>query len=727
MPLILEDGEDDIEEDSASILKNDEKILLDELSSQIHESTIQEEHYQSRSHVVQDQRKEDGNARDEIVTIVENHDAEESGVEAVGKDSDDPSDNEGTKGEGNSSEILPASEENNENAEIVTVDHLITAELSPFLRNDGDSPDFFKLSSFNARLLSSIDLFEIQMPSMKSVEGGKDHNVQEPIISFRCTHCREMLSPEPHNFFVYWTRDLVKSNLCTVIYDHLNSTCEEIPVKEMQRMQASLPHKDSGKISFGDFIGKYFDENGIVDDINSPAYKKTKEEKNAVDGDVKASKMVLLKTPEWVTPNYSCRRRSDALGISERNNDQTSGYKIFPLSGIKKLEKVEKSLSPMNKITINQLTFLVQESRKSVVDCKSFYHVAIRCKHCGTSTYLNSLGNWYKFVYNKANSHLTKSCNSITKELREQIIALQGKRKFIKQPKMTGLKQYCDMITKQYKFIEKDSSYGTRVCVPCIPDISENVKSAIIKNRKLREGTESPTQKEDVSPTNSKQSKSKIDITENNSTQKTNTLDRLVDDKYEEQRVRLAENALKEGIMIENEDGNVTYLVPPTGVPLICSFTFRMAAELNAHNRLLLNQLELVEDHSANTTFGSPPLLLRCQNCNSNPAKIFTKTLTTVDDFHKIVVKLREHLETCTCTPKAIRDEVTRTKTTNNIGCMTLKDYCRFLKDAYGMIDTKRTDGKTDAVAWDTTCKYTLIEGVWGPRTLIEIAKVDTE
>ena len=662
--------------------------------------------------------------RDEVVIVEEN--AKE--LEVVGKGSDDLSDNKGTRKEEGDSKRMREEETNNDNAEIVTVDHLITAELSPLLRNNGDSQNFFKLSSFNARLLSSIDLFEIQMPSMQSIGGKESRNTQEPIISFRCTHCREMLSPEPHNFFVYWTRDLVKSKLCTVIFDHLSSACEEIPVKEMQRMQASLPHKDRGKISFGDFIEKYFDENGIVDDINTPEYKKMREEKKGVNDALKASKMVLLKPPEWVTPNYSCRRRSDALGISEQNNDQKSGYKIFPLSGIKKLEMVEKTLSPLNKTTINQLTFLVQESRKCVIDRKSFYHVAIRCKHCGTSTYLNSLGNWYKFVYTMAYSHLIKACNSIPNELREQILALQGKKKFMKQAKMTGLKQYCGMITKQYKFVEKDSSHGaTRVCVPCIPDVSEHVNSAIIKNRKLREGTESPSQKEDVILKNSKRTKSNNDNTEKIIIHESKApLDRFIDDGDEEQRVRLAENALKDGIMIKDEDGSVTYLVPPTGVPLICSFTFKMASELNAHNRLLLNHLEIVEDHSENTTFGLPPLLLRCQNCNSNPSKVFTQPLTTVDHFHKIVVKCREHLETCTCTPKAIRDEVTRTKKTNNLWSIPLKDYCQFLKDAYGMIDIKRTDTKADAVTWDTSCKYALIEGVWGPRTLIEIAKVDT-
>ncbi len=674
--------------------------------------------------------------------------------------------------DGNNDDVKQQSTASSKNAEIVTLDHLITAEISPLLHDDADSQDFFKLSSFHAQLLSSIDLFEFQMPLISKAGGEQEVVVgtekqqhqkaaqeQELIVSFRCTHCREMLLVgAPHNSFsnFHWTRQPVKEKLCTVIFEHLHSICEEIPVQEMQRLSVSLPYKDRGKISFSDFIEKYFDENGIVDDIKTNSSAKNNNfqggdgnndilnEKNAK----KASKMVLLKPPEWVTPNYSCRRRTEALGISMLNNDQTISYKIFPMSGVKGMEKNEKTLTPMNRLVIKQLTFLVEESKKTVINRKSYYHVAIRCKHCGSSTYLKTLRNWYKFVYTMTYSHLAKSCQSTPINLRKELLSHQGKKN--RSSKTTGLKQFCDFLANHFGFVEKESSFGYRVCVPCIPDICENVASSpltIIKNKRKHHGDVSESslplqgnknKKDEVQ--NSKKvgnaTNKKLKTTANSTTSSDKKDNITQEELYEDdpQAVLMAKNALKEGIMVKGvDDGCTTYLLPPTGVPLLCSFTTKMASELNRHNRSLIDQFELVEDHTTSTTSatatkearaGAPRLLLRCQHCSSNPKRAFTEPLTSCDSLHKTLVKCRSHLENCLDAPKAVRTEISRTKTSNNIGYKSLKDYCQLLSNVYGMVDTKvvlECGSSSPAVAWGANCKYTVMDGVWGPRTLVEI------
>lgn len=604
---------------------------------------------------------------------------------------------------------------------LLTIDHLIKAELSPLLRNDRDSRDFFKLSSFNARLLSSIDLFEIHIPSSEHMtsEGRRSNEANEekenrrkgPIVSFRCTHCRQMLSPDKKNIFSFWTRKKVKNKLCMEIYDHLHSKCEDITLRETQRLKVSMPCKDQGKISVPDFIEKYFDENGIVDNTT------TIESSDSENNTKKTSHMIFLKPPQWVAPIYSCRRRTEALGLSEQNNDQSRSYKIFPLSGMKGLAKVESTLSTMNKLTINQLTFLIEESRKTIIEGKSFYHVAIRCKHCGTSTYINSLSNWFKFVYTMAYSHLNKTCQSIPGDLREKLNAHQGKgKKSTRNSKTTGLKQFCDLMSEKYNFMEKGTSFGIRVCVPEIPDISESITKAIIKKRKTRDSSESPQHKTPKTPVNKKL---KLKDKENSQ----NGAIKVVYQYEEKQKSQKAVNVLAKDLTIEDENGTKTFLVPPSGVPLLCSFTSRMSSALNSHNRLLLDQFELVEDHSASTICSSPLLQLRCQNCNSNPTKTYTQNLTTLNNFPSLLMKCRGHLERCSCTPKAVKDELTKSKNMNSEGCITLKEYCNFLTKTYGMIDTRSNDKSVDAVTWCDSSQYTLIEGILGLGTLVEIAE----
>ncbi len=536
--------------------------------------------------------------------------------------------------------------------------------LSPLLRNEADSPDYYKLSSFHVSLMSSVDLFE-DYTHRNQVEKKEEPNKEERVVSFRCMHCKEKLLP-PEGASggsrpSFWTTELVANSLCSVLYDHLRTSCEEVPVKTMQRIQAFEAHKKSGKITFSAFIKKFCTENGIYD----------------VRSKGKLSFMTLLKPPTQWDGAQSCRRRAEVLAFVKSNT--------FPMSGLKvaSFQKLERSLSIFNQTALKQVCFMIPLKDR----------VCIQCKHCGNYTYLNSLAHWYKVMYTMTYSHLIKSCQSIPKAARLKLITQQGKKKQAGNSKTVGLKQYCDILARYYKFEDIHSPNGVKVRGGTIPtDESSNGHNE--KKRKMIESKE-----KDESHGNKKP--------------------KLVHSSDAASGGKIA----KKGILIEGENGCSAFVTPPNGVPLLCSLTATMASELNVHNKLLINNLELCEEGEPLSS-GLSPLSLRCQHCNSHASKSFTKSLTSVEDFFKTLGKCRNHLETCKCTPESIREEIAQTKTTNSIGCITLKEYCKFLADVYGLTDASiGGNGGRPIVTWSNTCKYMLSEYTSTPGILVECKK----
>jgi hypothetical protein len=98
-----------------------------------------------------------------------------------------------------------------------------TTDLSPLLRSEEDSSDFYKLSFFQATLMSSIDLFEEDEKGIVNSMNDTQLKTTCTHVSFRCTHCKKKLVYEETGP-LSWTTDLVTKKLCTITYEHLVSS-----------------------------------------------------------------------------------------------------------------------------------------------------------------------------------------------------------------------------------------------------------------------------------------------------------------------------------------------------------------------------------------------------------------------------------------------------------------------------------------------------------------------
>jgi hypothetical protein len=312
-------------------------------------------------------------------------------------------------------------------------------------------------------------------------------------------------------------------------------------------------------------------------------------------------------------------------------------------------------------------------------------------------------------------------------DIRDQLIAQQGKKKLASNTsgiKTTGLKQYCVYLANLYNFKESDSAFGSRVGVQEIISLPKARPTKKRREHRKRKFTE---------PESSMKSKSNncIDDKETKKAKKSrNTSNKISTTPASQENERSNPNHnFKNGILIEGEDGCSAFLTPTTGVPLLSSLTASMAAELNVHNKLLVTYFELCEEVDENSSTkqlpssGPFPLALRCQNCNSDPSKAFKLALPSLPNFFKFLGKCRNHLECCKSTPEAIRKEITRTKSINSIGCTTLREYCEFITQLYGMVDTISSTNGDNFVSWGTTRKYMLSNYKSSPGKLVKYQK----
>ena len=154
------------------------------------------------------------------------------------------------------------------------------------------------------------------------------------------------------------------------------------------------------------------------------------------------------------------------------------------------------------------------------------------------------------------------------------------------------------------------------------------------------------------------------------------------------QRIREKENTKEK--TSRDQDGDVYFVPPSGGVPLLSSQSAAMASKLSEFHQLCINNLELCAD--ARDTFSTATLRIRCQHCKSNSFPTVSREIVNVSSWYKIVKKISSnHVLKCPCIGQHVRTQLeTAHKSKKDQSALPLKAYCDFLAAIYNMKDSEK-------------------------------------
>ena len=154
------------------------------------------------------------------------------------------------------------------------------------------------------------------------------------------------------------------------------------------------------------------------------------------------------------------------------------------------------------------------------------------------------------------------------------------------------------------------------------------------------------------------------------------------------QRIREKENTKEK--KSRDQDGDVYFVPPSGGVPLLSSQSAAMASKLSEFHQLCINNLELCAD--ARDTFSTATLRIRCQHCKSNSFPTVSREIVNVSSWYKIVKKISSnHVLKCPCIGQHVRTQLeTAHKSKKDQSALPLKAYCDFLAAIYNMKDSEK-------------------------------------
>lgn len=159
---------------------------------------------------------------------------------------------------------------------------------------------------------------------------------------------------------------------------------------------------------------------------------------------------------------------------------------------------------------------------------------------------------------------------------------------------------------------------------------------------------------------------------------------------------------------------------PKTSVPLAFTLTAAKCAQLSPRDKLLVENLELIE-FSIPQLVPPPPrrvklVALQCQNCRASSRR----TLSHVRKWDCDIQYFLPHLTQCRATPKQVRNTLKRCVKKSSTrradksltkGKLSLNEYCDHLVDIYGL-----KDNRSVVVNKDGSHSLTGITGViYGP------------
>jgi hypothetical protein len=126
--------------------------------------------------------------------------------------------------------------------------------FSPVLKDEQDTSNYIMLSTYYRSILQSLDML---------------YNPTSGAISFQCHHCN---CPLPSTGLP-WNVRKVSEILPICAQNHFFSPnsqaegCQKMSENLLSTLLSSKDVKDSGRLSFDDFVASYFNENGIAEKV----------------------------------------------------------------------------------------------------------------------------------------------------------------------------------------------------------------------------------------------------------------------------------------------------------------------------------------------------------------------------------------------------------------------------------------------------------------------------
>ncbi len=630
-------------------------------------------------------------------------------------------------------QMQPQSQSQSQSADEMEINLTNSICLSPIIRTKKDSPHIDKLSMFHKHLVTFLDM--VELPNAKCVDADSTTSSKHSgAISFKCHFCDYNWYNQP------WTVHRIGMELPTLTHYHLKK-CQHMSQLAKSKLANYADFSNSGKMTFHEFMRYFCNDHDIVDRVmlcpkspspSLPTPRACFADRSDWEGRVSEkgigtwhyigstaddSGKTTVQDPHNKLFNERCHQeyRKRVEMLLQRNEKPTISTDTFELT-FDEIMPLMNTLSPFHRTAVEQLKFqaLVEDSidvgdaNGNNVDGSEYRCVSIMCKHCESKSRLQDLSKWDKIVYGFAIAHLMSTCPSIPDNIKKQLHQHQATMTSRQLQKNLSLGQICDFIAIYYGFIDAGKLVPERknqaVFVmfkpkPIMPQKRKADMDAIIETIENANDNQIEFLQDDDDD----------EKAEKNINSSPTLSPEFCNDKDESEHVEDVRNEESDTFTLVRytQSGATTYLVPFGGVPLISSITADRATNLNRNFKVLLDNLEFVEERDYQQG-GRKIVCLRCQNCNSiepesNPGP-YTKELTSTKDLYKLVMNSHLHLKSCQCTPTSVKNTVTRVGASLGNGTLTsrMKDYCQFLVEAYGLKDRKK-----GGVVW-TTSKYEL-------------------
>eukprot|EP00554_Chaetoceros_debilis_P000400 CAMPEP_0194091624 /NCGR_PEP_ID=MMETSP0149-20130528/43761_1 /TAXON_ID=122233 /ORGANISM="Chaetoceros debilis, Strain MM31A-1" /LENGTH=1164 /DNA_ID=CAMNT_0038776275 /DNA_START=82 /DNA_END=3576 /DNA_ORIENTATION=- len=675
-------------------------------------------------------------------------------------------------------EILSDNSDNETDSVLLAPQPIIC--LSPIARNRDPSPHRDKLSSFHKQLVSYLDLVEIADRRVNQSGEGTGlisfkchfcsqnwnnyswtvHKIGTELPSLACIHlqnCTKM--PEGAKAKLISAAPFASSGKIT-FHEFMSYFCNDHKI--IDRV-VSKTGGQSSKASLRASLTKRERWKRNVSNKGIHGWEFTGYDYNMKSSTAKQ----LLQMEEESDPQNVYRTRIEKLLKEKKETPISTAVFPFNVAAVKSLISL---MPPFHRIATEQIALVAlkeNEISHKVNEINEEYRgVSIQCKYCQAKSKLFDLSRWDKIIYGFTVGHLMTTCRAIPVNIKTNLYESQKKLVSKKNDTRLSLGQICDFVAIHYNFtdvgkisIQTTKGHSKAVIVkwcstppkpppkqnilpkaavpqaipqtlrpPILPNVEKDLLVSV-KDHKLpkKRPTSSPLSR------NSKIARTDFFLDSDSSSDECEapTFVDMEEDREIPSSIKNPESEVKNlngfnggpiakehiSLVHYTQHGLSTHLVPFGGVPLISSIVASRTYSLKRNCRILLDNLELIEEVNG----GEKRICLRCQNCNSqfNP---FVQKLTSTKLFHKQIMNAYLHLEKCPHTPPSVQNsamDIGR-KMSNPLFVGSIKEYCDYLIDVYGLADAPGNEG-SGGVIW-TESKYQLGEYTSKKLELVKIS-----
>lgn len=397
-----------------------------------------------------------------------------------------------------------------------------------------------------------------------------------------------------------------------------------------------------------------------------PTFDEAAEHEKTCVGNAKTKSKAASGSDTAVPPRLESRadkgydissRKKQKSAQKRKAADMHVPARTFPLiSDITSNENVR--LSPFNLLAMTQIDLVPKQGMLSARGEESVVKYEPRCRHCGLTSKVNTLGTLHKGIYSMTYSHLLKSCPHIPATVRESLQSHQRNKKASNAS--LGLRQFCNVLIDKLRLDQSAGSAASR-------KIQHELIGTLSKERNNHQHRKRAPESA-VSSRNVKKSK----------------------------RPK-SESKTAHVFTFEDEDGVETILPPVGGVPLSSSFVSSEITKLSDYEQHILSHLELVEDLGRGRS--RRPLVVRCRSCKFHPSLCFAKPLQSIKRWHEVVEEMGHHIVSCNFLSRPNREIILRSRTNGAQASGSLKSFCSYLAGFFAMQES-RALGDSGGVFW---------------------------